>query len=94
MSKEKILSELTGIPAYRIKVDDRGEYITKAGALIAMDKHAETEVVGFFEWQYDKDLHRHRDGYYFFEDFTDVDSKHFKKFYTPKELYDIYNEKH
>jgi hypothetical protein len=36
----KILSELTGIPEYRILADDIGEYVTKRGALKAMEEYA------------------------------------------------------
>ena len=36
-TKEKVLSELSGIPEYRITADDKGEYITKSGALKAME---------------------------------------------------------
>ena len=36
---EEILSEITDIPLYRIKVDDNGEYITKKGALLAMEEY-------------------------------------------------------
>lgn len=36
LSPEEILSQLTDIPVYRIKADDKGEYITKSGAIKAM----------------------------------------------------------
>ena len=39
-TKEKVLSEVSGIPEYRLTADDQGEYITKSGALIAMDVFA------------------------------------------------------
>ena len=39
-TKEKVLSELSGIPEYRITADDKGEYITKSGALKAMEVFA------------------------------------------------------
>jgi hypothetical protein len=38
-TKEEILSEITGIPVYRIQADDGGEYITKKGALLAMEEY-------------------------------------------------------
>jgi len=37
---EEILSEITGIPVYRIKHDDKGEFVTKSGALQAMREYA------------------------------------------------------
>lgn len=39
-TKEKVLSELSGIPEYRITADEKGEYITKSGALKAMEVFA------------------------------------------------------
>lgn len=33
------LSEITGIPVYRIDADDNGEYITKKGAKMAIESH-------------------------------------------------------
>jgi|ERR1035437_1024581 uncharacterized membrane protein YcgQ (UPF0703/DUF1980 family) len=39
-TKEKILSDLTGIPEYRLLRDDKGEYITKSAALKAMEEYA------------------------------------------------------
>lgn len=44
LSAEEVLSEITGIPVYRIKCDDKGEYITKKGALQAMKKYASIKV--------------------------------------------------
>jgi hypothetical protein len=38
---EEILSELTGIPIYRLLADDNGEYIKKSAALQAMKRYAE-----------------------------------------------------
>lgn len=37
-TKEEILSEVTGIPIYRLG-DDRGEFITKSAALEAMKRY-------------------------------------------------------
>ncbi len=37
---KEILSELTGIHEYRMN-DDKGEYVTKSGALEAMERYAE-----------------------------------------------------
>ena len=42
LSAEEMLSEITGIPVYRIKRDDKGEYITKKGALQAMKKYSQS----------------------------------------------------
>lgn len=39
LSPEEILSQLTDIPVYRIKADDKGEYITKSGAIKAMKEY-------------------------------------------------------
>jgi hypothetical protein len=39
-SAEEILSELTSIPIYRLRVDDKGEYIVKSVALEAMKEFA------------------------------------------------------
>jgi len=36
-TSSEILSEVTGIPEYRIKANDNGEYITKEGALKALE---------------------------------------------------------
>ncbi len=36
---EEILSEITGIPVYRILKDDGGEYITKKAALMAINQY-------------------------------------------------------
>jgi hypothetical protein len=38
-TKEEILSELTGIPKYRLLADDMGEYIVKSAALKAMEEY-------------------------------------------------------
>lgn len=50
MNNLQVLSDLTGIPEYRLAVDDKGEYITKACALKAMDIHAKNEVIAILEW--------------------------------------------
>jgi hypothetical protein len=38
-TKEDILSEITGIPKYRLLADDNGEYITKSAALKALEEY-------------------------------------------------------
>ena len=38
-TKEDILSEIIGIPKYRLLADDMGEYIVKSAALKAMDEY-------------------------------------------------------
>ena len=40
MSAVKVLSEVIGIPEYRITADDKGEWVTKSGAIKAMESYA------------------------------------------------------
>jgi hypothetical protein len=44
---EEILSRLTGIPIYRLKANDKGEYITKLCTLKAMHENARSELIQF-----------------------------------------------
>lgn len=43
---KEILSEVTGIPEYRMDKEG-GEYVTKVGALEAMELYADTKVKNF-----------------------------------------------
>jgi hypothetical protein len=45
----RLLSELTGIPEYRLLANDNGEYITKAGCLQAMEEYHNLKESGEIE---------------------------------------------
>jgi hypothetical protein len=43
LTPEEMLSEITGIPVYRLLANDSGEYIKKSVVLQAMKRYAEQE---------------------------------------------------
>lgn len=82
MSKVKILSEITGIPEYRITADDQGEFIPKSCALQAMDLHAENTALNFNEWIQKNAYRVTPNGMYYHKDDLYKETP-----YSPKELY-------